>query len=640
MLYLYSYGQGFLELTFILVSLMLLHRLRQVIGSAPYYLCLGALLVFAQIVTATGLGIAHPSLIRLGPVIFFTPFMALLLIMYIVDGTLEAQRLIWAVLCVVGIFFYLAYLTEKQVFAPFYVVDTRFSKEQVTEIFSLSQLAMMASLLSILVEFLVLPIVYELMRHRRFGVGVSVTCALISTQVIDAFFYQLVTNPVGAHWWESLRHVFIIRAAAMLWVSFLTVTYLKMRRVRQLHESLSRHPLDIITAFVGGYGQAQKLQANVREWEGRYRMVVENAHDLIFLIGENGTILDANRTVVKHSGYSIEELLQLQIQKLIKSGLEWSGVWGRLFRRLGPEHWEITGKVFSCECVMASRQDAEITLETAASALFIRQNHAVLLVARDITERKKLESELAAKQDQFVHAQRMEAVGKLAGGIAHDFNNLLHAIQGSIDNLERAVKGDSRMEQLLSNISTATGQAANLTSQLLGFARGGKYRVEPITVSELVRETADLFRPMSGKRIKLKVAVHPDPLQIEGDYTQLQQVFLNMLINAMEALPAKNGAIVFRAEPATEHTPGLDSRPETVAGKDFVAIRIKDDGAGIDAEIKARIFEPFFTTKKAAGTGMGLAMVYGCIENHNGWIHVASEPGKGTEFFIFLPRMQ
>ena len=113
-----------------------------------------------------------------------------------------------------------------------------------------------------------------------------------------------------------------------------------------------------------------------------------------------------------------------------------------------------------------------------------------------------------------------------------------------------------------------------------------------------------------------------------------------MLINAMEALPGKNGAIVFRAEPATEHTPGLDTRPETVQGKSFVAIRIKDNGGGIDAQIKEHIFEPFFTTKKAAGTGMGLAMAYGCIENHNGWIHVASEPGKGTEFFIFLPRMQ
>jgi len=263
------------------------------------------------------------------------------------------------------------------------------------------------------------------------------------------------------------------------------------------------------------------------------------------------------------------------------------------------------------------------------------------VVARDITHRKRLEDEREVLQTQLMHAQRMEAVGRLAGGVAHDFNNLLHAIRGSVDALERRLAQQPQLTQMLGNISNATERASRLTGQLLGFARGGKYEVETLNVANLVREAEALVSPILGRKVQLKLAIHPDPMVIEGDENQLEQVMLNILINARDAMEGVTGArIIIRAEPASEKTPGWNSPSATHHGSpdSFVVIRVRDNGTGMDDETKRRIFEPFYTTKNTQGTGMGLAMAYGCIENHHGWIHVESTVGKGSEFTIFLPR--
>ncbi len=637
-----SYALAFLELTFILISLMLLHRLRQAIGTAPFYLGAGAVMVFGQIVASSGIRIYNslPALsIEIGPVVFIAPFMALLLITYVVDGTLAAQRLIWGVIFLVGITFYLSYLTERQVLYPSYEVEYGIfsSNARASELFSQGRTFILASLLSILIEFLVLPIVYEILRHRGFGVAVSVTCALVFTQVIDVFFFELVTNPFHAFWWDRVRHAFIARATAMIWLSFLTVIYLRMRHAKHTHETSSRRPLDLAIAFLGAYGHAQKLRANVREWEGRYRMVFDNTHDLTFLVGETGMIIDVNEAAVRKCGYSIEEMLQMNIESPMKKPFAWSDIWSQLFEKAPYGHWKIVQKVAYCEATLVSVTGEEIILEATVTPIFLQQHHGAIFSARDVTQRRELERELSDKQKQLIHSQRMEAVGTLAGGIAHDFNNLLHAIQGSVDSLEQEINEDSSKEQLLKNISGATKRAAGLTGQLLGFARGGKYKVDKLIVNTLIKDVEQLFLPLAGRKVTFRVVVHPDPMIVEGDVNQLQQVLLNLLLNARDALPDTDGKIIVRVEPAAEHTPGMDKKPPGATGS-FVAIRVKDNGHGMDADTLARIFEPFYTTKGTSGTGMGLAMAYGCIENHNGWMHVASTPGKGTEFVVFLPR--
>lgn len=681
MIYVHAYGLAFLELTFVIVSLMLLHSLKQTIGTTGFYLSLGATFVFAQFVTAAGMNISHvyPGLnVNIGPTIFFTPLMAALLITYIVDGTTETQRLIVGIMAMVGIFAYFSVLSETQTYFPGYNLSPYVPKSFIGPIFESGRNLMMASLLSFLVVFLVLPVVYQLLRNRNIGLNVSVFGALIFSEVLDAFFYELVTNYPSDEWWDGLRFSYLTRAIAMIWVSILTTIYLNLRNVHDRNQSDSRSTLDIITAFLGSYGQAKRLQANVREWEGRYRMVVENTNDLIFLVDQSGIVLDANKIVLDMLGYNIDELSTIKIQSLIKiNDVDYIN-WNEIIDSFNPDENNKDFHYSGHEWKIETQKNEKLLIDATLSQIEIQQNKAILLVARNITQRKILEKERESLQTQLIDSQRMEAVGKLAGGIAHDYNNLLHAIQGSIDMLESIVTRNPKAKELTANISTAVKRASTLTGQLLGFARGGKYKVVEIDIADLIEQTARLFRPILGKKNELKVAVHPDMMAVEGDFTQLEQVLLNILLNAKGAIEDDQGIITFRAEPALDITPGWREIPQkrisdslgrigdirkttihnlninylnqqltktTNIGKkqitsDFIVIRIGDNGCGMTHEIKERIFEPFFTIKKNKGTGMGLAMAYGCVENHNGWIHVESEIGKGSEFFIFLPRLK
>ncbi|MCH2174518.1 MAG: ATP-binding protein [Lentisphaeria bacterium] len=641
---LYSYLLVFLELNFVFIALLLLHRLRQNIGPNSFYVATGALLIFAQIIQSLQVEIVHgllPGLnVTLGPVIYGNCFIAMLLIIYIIDGTYEAQRFILSMFFVVAIFFYLAYMTERQITFPMYEISPDINIDSAKNLFSHSRTFILTTLLSILIEFFLLPIVYEIMRHRNFGVSFSVLIALVFTQVIDTFFYQLVTHPIDHYWLDSLRHSYISRAAAMLWISLLCMLYLRMHNAQQKHQISLRKPMDILLAFVGTYNPTMKAQKNIQEWEGRFRMIFENTQEMIILVNSEGRILDANKRTISVSQYDIYELLHLSVQNLFRNEINWDSVWNTLFVNVGYGHYTKTGKMIHKEVKLVTKSGNLASLEVSITSLFFQGNYGVLIVGKDVTEKKRLESELENKQEQLVHSQRMEAVGKLAGGIAHDFNNLLHSIQGSIDNLDRRVGSHPENKQLLNNISTATFSAANLTNQLLGFARAGKYEIKTLVAGEIVEQTVELFKPLARKKVKVRVGIHPDPILIEGDYTQLQQVILNLLLNAMDAMqPQNENKITVRCEPARDESPGFANAPSDVYDLDsnYVLIRIKDNGQGIPKDTLKRIFEPFFTTKEAKGTGMGLAMAQGCIANHNGWIHVETKPQKGTEFFIYLP---
>ena len=680
MLHLNAYGLALLELSFVIVSLMLLHSLKQTVGNVSFYISLGAIMVFAQFVTAAGLNISnvYPGLdVKIGPTIFFTPLMAALLITYIVDGTLEAQRMILGIMGMVAIFSYFSFLSERQLHFFGYALYTHVPKSFLGPLFHAGRNFMLASLLSILVVFLVLPIIYQLLRNRNIGLGVSVFASLILTEVLDSFFYELVTNYPADDWWEALRESYLTRAIAMIWVSALTTAYLKMRDDPGKSQSDARSTFDIVMAFLGSYGQAKRLQANVREWEGRYRMVVENTNDLILLVAEPGTILDANTRVIETLGYSIYELTGMNIQSIMKDDEDEPVNWKEIWQTLFPNKWSHdtvdSMNVIGQECFMKTHEGQKLTFDTTATPLKIQKSQATLIVARDITRRKELEGEREALQSQLIHSQRLEAVGQLAGGIAHDFNNLLHAIQGSLDMLDTLSLRNKKAKDLCSNITMAVKRASTLTGQLLGFARAGKYKVVRIDVEELIHQTEGLIRPLLGKKVDLNVVIHPDTMAIEGDFTQLEQVLLNLLLNAMAALDDSSGRIIFRVEPANAYTPGwpeisrrsevekhrpdgestteeqgnlenqlVNETPSTDKNdvpREYIVFRIRDNGCGMDEATKERIFEPFFTTKKNKGTGMGLAMVYGCVDNHNGWIHVESEPTKGSEFFVFLPRV-
>ena len=256
-----------------------------------------------------------------------------------------------------------------------------------------------------------------------------------------------------------------------------------------------------------------------------------------------------------------------------------------------------------------------------------QQATAGLVLIEDISERKRLEA-------QFHKAQKMEAIGTLAGGIAHDFNNLLMSIQGYAALMLLKMDPGHPHFQKLKMIETQVEKASKLTDQLLGFARGGKYQVGPVDFNKLVAKSTEMF----GKT-KREIAIHmglaEEPLIIDGDPYQVEQVLLNLYVNAWQAMPGGGELYietdsVFIGESAAAIVDIQQGR--------FARVSVRDTGVGMDQETQARIFEPFFTTKEMGrGTGLGLASVYGIVKNHQGTIEVESKPGKGSTFHIYFP---
>jgi PAS domain S-box-containing protein len=254
--------------------------------------------------------------------------------------------------------------------------------------------------------------------------------------------------------------------------------------------------------------------------------------------------------------------------------------------------------------------------------------------AWEIAERRRAEQEREELQLQLAQAQKMEAIGTLAGGIAHDFNNILAGILGGLALVELEVGDDSESTTDIHEMKALVGRGAALTQQLLGFARLGKYDLKPLDLSLVVAKTCAMYgRARADITIQLDLA--PDLLAVFMDHSQLEQVLLNLLVNAGQAMP-EGGHLLLHAENAdlpNEHGALLGVPP----GR-YLKLLVTDTGSGMDAKTMGRIFEPFFTTKAPGqGTGLGLASVYGIIKSHAGFIGVESEIGKGTTFTLLLP---
>jgi two-component system cell cycle sensor histidine kinase/response regulator CckA len=258
----------------------------------------------------------------------------------------------------------------------------------------------------------------------------------------------------------------------------------------------------------------------------------------------------------------------------------------------------------------------------------------ILTVSTNITHLKEAEEEKKKLQNQLIHIQKMEAVGTLAGGVAHDFNNILMGLQGYVSMLLHDMSPDHPYRTKLENMENYVNRGSALTRQLLGFARGGKYDVKPTNINELVGKSVDLFG-RTRKEISIYRNFAEDAWTVDVDQGQIDQVFLNLFINASQAMPG-GGDLDLQTE--NVFFSEADEKPAGVTTGKYVRISVTDNGVGMDSGVLERIFEPFFTTKqKGTGTGLGLASAYGIIKNHGGSIHVFSEPGKGTTFHIYLP---
>ncbi len=356
----------------------------------------------------------------------------------------------------------------------------------------------------------------------------------------------------------------------------------------------------------------------------KLRQAVEQAENVIFLTDPDGHLTYVNPSFEALYGYKKEEALG-QTPRILESGQQDPAFHAEFWTRPRPDEG-VRGEV-----VNKTRDGRLVTVEMSASPLFDGDGKMVGFVAvqHDVTERKLLEQ-------QFRQAQKMEAVGRLAGGVAHDFNNLLTAILGYAELLAEKLKGRPREVEDLEEIRKAGERAASLTRQLLAFSRQQVFERKVLDLNRLIAEIEKMLRRLIGEDIDLVIALDPALAYVWADAGQLEQVILNLAVNARDAMP-RGGKLTIETSNV-----GLDEEyarlhPPVRPGR-YVMIAVSDNGVGMDAETRSRIFEPFFTTKeRGKGTGLGLATVYGIVKQSGGYIWAYSEPGKGTTFKVYLP---
>jgi two-component system, cell cycle sensor histidine kinase and response regulator CckA len=366
--------------------------------------------------------------------------------------------------------------------------------------------------------------------------------------------------------------------------------------------------------------ERKKIEAALRESEEKYRLLTENANDAIFII-QDGKILFPNPKASELGRYLGGRPESSSYFDYIHPG-DRAMIIERHLKR-------ISGETLPDICTFRLVTDAgeELWVEMNDVSIFWGGRPAILSFLRDITNQKKLES----KMEQ---TERMDAIGTLAGGIAHNFNNLLMGIQGNLSLIFLDEESSKKNFDELKSIERCVENGANLTKQLLGFARGGKYIVKPINTNEIVQNTSKMFG-QSKKEIKIHGSYQKSIWTIEADQGQIELVLLNIYVNAAQAMET-GGDIYLSTENVT-----FSESDATFLGlltRKFVKISIVDTGPGIDEKIMGKIFEPFFTTKEIGeGTGLGLASAFGIVKNHGGFIDVKSKKGEGARFDIYFP---
>ncbi len=373
--------------------------------------------------------------------------------------------------------------------------------------------------------------------------------------------------------------------------------------------------------------ERKRVEQSLRASEERYRSLVEESFDGLFVQKET-KIVFTNRRLQEMLGYTAEEMTGMDhwlVYHPDDQELTRDRARARLRGESPPTRYEVR---------MLRKDGSSFPAEISATALHFQGEPGIQVSIRDISDRMRVEAEKQALQEQLQHSQRMEAIGTLAGGVAHDFNNLLMAIQGNVSLLRHELDAAHPFQESLGRVEEQVRRGAKLTSQLLGYARKGKFSVTTLDLNPMVREAVSAFsRTRKDIRVHLKLA--QDLRAVDADQGQIDQVILNLLVNASDAMPRGGDIFVETAVVSSEQIAGKLYTPKP---GNYALLRIRDTGHGMDRSTMDRVFEPFFTTKEMGrGTGLGLASVYGIVKSHSGYIDVESETGKGAVFSVYLP---
>ncbi|RPJ07398.1 MAG: response regulator [Spirochaetaceae bacterium] len=374
----------------------------------------------------------------------------------------------------------------------------------------------------------------------------------------------------------------------------------------------------------------RRIEATLRVSEANYRSVIDNIQDVFYRADAQNRLLLGSPSGARLLGFaSLEEMMGMQLDQFWDNPEE---------RRNLLEKLKASESVVDYEVVFRRRDGTRFYASVTTHANFDEQGRYIGNegIIRDITARKKAEAERELLQHQFLHSQKMEAVGRLAGGIAHDFNNTLSAIMSFAELAKTRVPSDHPVSQDISEILAAGTRTTSLVKQLLAFSRRQSTEPRVIDIKRMIGESARLLSRLLGEDVDFVIQAEPDVKCVKIDPSQLDQILANLAVNARDAMPdggtfrIHTSNVIFDESFCKKHRGSVEG--------EYVLLEISDTGVGMDQNVLSHAFEPFFTTKdQQVGTGLGLATVYGIVKQWNGFINVTSSPGSGTVFSVYLP---
>ncbi|HDR05383.1 MAG TPA: PAS domain S-box protein [Candidatus Marinimicrobia bacterium] len=377
--------------------------------------------------------------------------------------------------------------------------------------------------------------------------------------------------------------------------------------------------------------EQKAAEAALQESEYKFRSLIDQAAEMLFLHDTEGKIIEVNRAAIENTGYSREELCNMNVMDIDPDVIERDDLknyWKKL---------QIDSEAVTFESRHKRKDGAFYPVENTIAVVQLKDKNYLFALARNISERKEAEAQQLKLREQLIQAQKMESVGRLAGGVAHDFNNMLMVIMGQAELAMGKISPDDKLYSYLTEINKAGERSANLTRQLLAFARRQTIQPRIVNLNDIVSDMLKMLRRLVGENIDLVWQPGAKIWPIRVDPAQIDQILANLSVNARDAID-NSGFLILRTNNVTLDEDYCGKNSDCKPGE-YVQLVVSDTGCGMSKEVLENLFEPFFTTKAIGeGTGLGLSTVYGIVKQNNGHIKVYSELDMGSTFNIYFPR--